>query len=89
MKPSKKEGKKLAFFRPPSLEHGWFSSGCLYSSAAVRPLELRDAADPFSMDLGVTEKGGDIVKVSEVSRRRFCFAVFSLLVGSSHKLERK
>ena len=44
------------------------SGGCTCST--TRPLKVRDEADPFSMDLGVTEKG-DLVKVLEVRRRRF------------------
>ena len=36
--------------------------------SAARPLKIRDEADPYSFEIGVTEEG-DIVKVLEVRRK--------------------
>lgn len=54
----------FVFFHPISLEScSIFVLGFLF---CVRPLKIREEADPFSVDVGVVGKG-DIVKVLEVS----------------------
>lgn len=55
---------------------GWYDIVrlCVYSILfyfSVRPLKIREEADPFSLDMGVMEKGS-IVRVLEV---RQAFAI--------------
>lgn len=48
----------------PELLIAVLAFGC-HRYANLRPLKIRDEADPFSMELGVTSKG-DILRVLEV-----------------------